>query len=115
MAVQVSPSTTRRRLHETGLYPRVAPNKSFLSAKHIAFRLEFARKHKHATMHFWNTVCWTDESSFEIDKNFRKPLVWRTAYEMYNLDCLAFSFKAGRYTDARKKEDPHRSESADSS
>lgn len=39
---------------------------------------------------------WTDESSFEVGKNFRKVRVWRTMDEKYHNSCLAPSFKSGR-------------------
>ena len=74
----------------------LSAQEAILSAKHNACRLGFAWKHKNAGMEFWNSVHWTDESSFEIGKRFRKPLVWRTAYARSNRDRLAPYFKSER-------------------
>lgn len=41
-------------------------------------------------------MMWTDESSFELCKNSRQVKVWRRAYEKYDWDCIAPTFKSGR-------------------
>jgi hypothetical protein len=38
---------------------------------------------------------WTDESSFEVGKNYRKVRVWRTV-EKYHNSCLTPLLKSGR-------------------
>lgn len=95
-AIKVSEFTIRRRLHEQQLFARVAIKKPFLTAQHQAKRLEFALTHRNWTPEQWKQVIWTDESIFEIGKNFRQVLVWRTAYERYDNNCLTPTFKSGR-------------------
>lgn len=95
-AVKVSDRTVRRHLRKEGIFARVAVQKPFLTDQHKARRLEFAKVHRNWTVEQWEKVVWTDESSFEIGKNFRRVLVWRTAYERYSDECLVPTFKSGR-------------------
>jgi hypothetical protein len=79
-----------------GFFSRVAVQKPFISPKHAADRLKFARTYAHWSADDWEKVIWTDESSFELGKNSRTIRVWRTADEKYHQDCLAPTFKSGR-------------------
>ena len=96
MATNAGATTIRTALHEMGFHARVAAAKPFLSARYIAQRLAFVKAHKNWTRADWRRVIWTDESSFEIGKNSRQILVWRTVNEKHSLDCLSPSFKSGR-------------------
>ena len=76
-STQVSRSTIRRALHESGILSRIAVKKPFLTHRHISKRLAFAQKYGG-----WNTkelerVVWTDESTFKVGKNSRQVHVWR--------------------------------------
>lgn len=71
-ALKVSGSTIRTALHEAGFYSRVAAKKPFLSDRHIAGRLAFAKAHRSWTVDDWKRVIWSDESTFEIGKNSRR-------------------------------------------
>ena len=66
-----------------------------MNVKHKANRLAFARAYESWTFEDWCNIIWTDESSFEIGKNSRQIRVWWKAYEKYNWDCIAPSFKSG--------------------
>ena len=78
-----------------GFCNRVAVKKPFLSQKHKADRLAFAKEHKHWTTSDWRNVIWTDETSFETGKRSRQVKVWRKSHERFSLDCLAPTFKSG--------------------
>ena len=56
----------RRRLHEAGLFGRVAAFKSLLSAANSRTRLEFAGQQldAHADVVFWRQVVFSDEKTF---------------------------------------------------
>lgn len=94
--VSVSRTAVRFYLRELGFRSCIAPKKPYLNVKHKADRLAFARTHESWTFEDWCNIIWTDESSFEIGKNPRQIRVWRKAYEKYNWDCIAPSFKSGR-------------------
>lgn len=93
--VKVSRDTIRRTLRREGIFSRVAVVKPFLSDKHKAARLRFAKKYKNWTAAHWKRVVWTDESSFEVGKIYRTVRVWRTKDEKYKACCIAPSFKSG--------------------
>ena len=96
MATKVSSQTLRNALSEMGFSSRIAVKKPFLSSKHMADRLNFARKYSHWSANNWSKVIWTDVSSFELGNNSRQIRVWRASDEKYIRDCLAPTFKSGR-------------------
>lgn len=96
LCTKVSRSTVRRTLGRLRIFSRAAVVKPHLTPKHKSARLLFAKKYKDWTAEEWREVVWTDESSFEVGKNFRKVRVWRTTEEKYHNSCLAPSFKSGR-------------------
>lgn len=93
---KVSKATVRRALRRLRIFSRFAVVKPHLTPKHKKARLEFAKTYRDWTPEQWRQVVWTDESSFEVGKNFRKVRVWRTAEEKYSNSCLSPSFKSGR-------------------
>lgn len=93
---KVNPRTIRKALASAGLHSRIAAKKPFLSEKHKAARLTFAKKYLSWSLEDWKRVIWCDESTFEIGKNSRQIRVWRMAGERHHLDCLAPTFKSGR-------------------
>jgi predicted transcriptional regulator len=96
LPISVSRRTVQRTLKKLDFDSRIAVKKPYLNEKHIAQRLEFAKVHENWNVDDWSHVIWTDESSFEIGKFSRQIRVWRRAYEKYNWDCLAPTFKSGR-------------------
>src|SRR5262249_53084488 len=95
-ATSVSLPTVRESLHQLGLWNRIARKKPFLSKKHIAKRLKWARERKKWTIDVWKRVIWTDEASVELGKDSREVRVWRKSDEEWEATCLAPSFKSGR-------------------
>jgi transposase len=96
LAVEVSQSTIRRRLHEEGYNSRVAKKKPYLTDIHKKRRLASAKMYKNWTIDDWKKVVWTDEASFEKGKNSRLVRVWRLADEANKMQCLASTFKSDR-------------------
>lgn len=95
-STQVSRSTIRRALHESGIFSRIAVKKPFLTHRHMSQRLAFAQKYCGWTIKEWERVVWTDESTFEVGKNSRQVHVWRNPYERYSSSCMVPTFKSGR-------------------
>jgi hypothetical protein len=73
----VSTSTGRRILHKNGLFYRVAVKRPRLQPRHAEERLAFSRCKQDWTWIDWERVVWTDESCFEIGKDFREIYLWR--------------------------------------
>jgi hypothetical protein len=86
----------RRTLHSQGIIACVALKKPLLNEKHWKQRLDFAKAHQHWIAKQWERIVWTDESTFEIGKNFCCVYVWRTEFERHHSECLAPTFKSGR-------------------
>jgi transposase len=72
LTIKASETTVRNEIHKLGFHSRIARRKPFLNDKQINNRLKFARIHQDWTVEDWKKVIWTDESSFEIGKNFRQ-------------------------------------------
>lgn len=96
LATDAHIDTVRKAAHKLGFNSRVATRKPFLSDRHLANRLAFAKKYEKWTVADWKRVIWTDESTFEIGKISRRVLVWRREDEKFKNVCLAPVFKSGR-------------------
>jgi transposase len=94
--INISKSTTRRVLKEAGLKKYIAAKKPFLTAKHIADRLQWALEHKDWTLEDWIRVIWSDKSKIEIGKDSRVTWVYRRGNEKWKNDCLTTIFKGQR-------------------
>ena len=66
MSVRVHANTLRKVIMSLGFHNRVVAKKLYLSLKHKANRLAFAKAHQNWTESDWRNIMWTDESSFEI-------------------------------------------------
>ena len=77
MSVRVHANTLRKVIMSLGFHNRVAAKKPYLSLKHKADRLAFAKAHQNWMESDWRNIMWTDESSFEIGKYSRQVTVWR--------------------------------------
>ena len=71
MNVRVHANTLRKVIMSLGFHNRVAAKKPYLSLKHKARRLAFAKAHQNWMEFDWGNIMWTDESSFEIGKYSR--------------------------------------------
>ena len=66
LKVIISESTVRRRLHEVGLYERVARKKLHVNKINRRKHLEYAKNYREKPLSFWNKVLWSDESKFKL-------------------------------------------------
>ena len=73
----VSVKTARRYLKKLGYSGRVAKRKPLLSATNIAKRLAWAREMSHKPNDFWQSVIFSDESSFQQFPSGGRTWVWR--------------------------------------
>ena len=61
--IVVTPQTIRNRLHEAGLYGRIARKKPFLRRQNKTKRLIWARERKYWKRSVWDNILWRDEKS----------------------------------------------------
>lgn len=75
--VQISESTIRNRLHESGLRSRRPLRCQPLSRGNRAARLNWVTDHENWTENQWAPVLFTDESRFGLHPDSRRVRVWR--------------------------------------
>ena len=75
--VDISVSTTRRRLREAGLNACRPRKKPRLTARHKKKRLDFAKAHQNWTAEQWAQVVFSDESWFLLHRSDGRILVRR--------------------------------------
>ena len=74
----VSFQTTRNRFHVSGLQSCVPAKKPWLSQRHRAARLQFARNHVRWTRQQWRAVLFSDKSKFCLRHVDGRQRVWRS-------------------------------------
>lgn len=79
----ISQSTVRNRLRESGLRARTAARGPMLTVAHRRARLQYARDHVNWSMRNWNNVFFSDESRFCLYGNDRRPRAWRRTGQRY--------------------------------
>jgi transposase len=74
---RVSETTVRRVLRRQGLVARVMRKKPFLTKRHKALRLAWAREHRHWTAADWHQVIFSDESKLVLVNSAGRSWCWR--------------------------------------
>ncbi|KAG2461068.1 TCB1 transposase, partial [Polypterus senegalus] len=80
-------TTISAAIHQSGLYGRVARRKPLLSKRHMAARLEFAKRHLKDSQTMRNKILWSDETKIELFGVNAGRHVWRepgTAHHQAN-------------------------------
>ena len=93
--VNISVSTTRRRLREAGLKDCKPRKKPRLTARHKKCRLQFAQAHKDWTPEQWSRVIFSDESRFLLHRSDGRVYVRRMAGEELKESCIQTTVKHG--------------------
>ena len=70
-------TTISAAIHQSGLYSRVARRKPLLSKRHMAARLEFAKRHLKDSQTMRNKILWSDETKIELFGVNARRYVWR--------------------------------------
>ncbi|KAG2456602.1 TC1A transposase, partial [Polypterus senegalus] len=70
-------TTISAAIHQSGLYGRVARWKPFLSKRHMAARLEFAKRHLKDSQTVRNNILWSNETKIELFGVNARSQVWR--------------------------------------
>ncbi|KAG2468331.1 TCB1 transposase, partial [Polypterus senegalus] len=80
-------TTISAAIHQSGLYGRVARRKPLLSKRHMAARLEFAKRHLKDSQTMRNKILWSDGTKIELFGVNARHHVWRkpgTAHHQAN-------------------------------
>ncbi|KAG2456784.1 TCB1 transposase, partial [Polypterus senegalus] len=80
-------TTISAAIHQSSLYGRVARRKPLLSKRHMAARLEFAKRHLKDSQTMRNKILWSDETKIELFGVNARRHVWRkpgTAHHQAN-------------------------------
>ena len=77
--------TIAAALHQSGLYGTVARRKPILSKRHMAARLEFAKKHLKDSKTMRHNILWSDETKMELFGMNAKCYVWGTPGTTHHL------------------------------
>ncbi|GFT43139.1 transposable element Tcb1 transposase [Trichonephila clavipes] len=80
----VSRQTVYRRLGHFGLYARRPFSCVPLTATHCRLRLTWSREHALWTPQQWYCVMFSDESSFNLQSDSRRTLIWRAPGTRYH-------------------------------
>uniref|UniRef100_A0A8C4RJ08 Transposase n=1 Tax=Erpetoichthys calabaricus TaxID=27687 RepID=A0A8C4RJ08_ERPCA len=70
-------TTISAAIHQSGLYGRVARRKPLLSKRHMAARLEFAKRHLKDSQTMRKKILWSDETKIELFGVNARRHVWR--------------------------------------
>ena len=95
LAADISRTTVKRRLCESGLHGRIAARKPLLRTGNKQKRLVWAKEHKEWTLDQWKSVLWSDESKFEIFGSNHRVFVRRRKGERMDSTCLVPTVKHG--------------------
>lgn len=95
LPVTISDSTVKRRLHNVGLFGRVAVKKPLLRKQNKQKRLKWAKEHMSWTTEQWQQVLWSDESPFQIFGSKRAAYCRRKVGEKFKAECIMPTVKHG--------------------
>ena len=74
--ITISEQTVRRRLHEVGLFGRVARKKPYVNKVNRGKRIAFAKTYREKSPGFWDNILSSDESKFNLFGSGGKVMVW---------------------------------------
>ena len=91
-------NTVRKYMKGAGFLRFKTRRKLYLTIRHKAARLVWARKHKHWSIEDWGRVVWTDEAIYETGLDTRSCYVSRRKGIAMEARYLKLTFKSGRST-----------------
>ena len=95
--VDVSSRTVRYRWNKQGLRGCIAKKKPLITKTNKVKRYDWAIQMKDWMEDNWNSVLWSDESSFQLFQNSRRTVVWRRKGEEYEQSCISKTVKTWRW------------------
>ena len=93
LGVIVHANTIRNRLHEIGLYGRVARKKPCVNKINRRKRIAYAKMMMKKSYDYWKHLLWSDESKFNLFGSNGKIMMWRSMMEEYDPKCTVPTVK----------------------
>lgn len=93
LGITIHANTVRNRLHEVGLYGRVARKKPMVNKTNRTKRIQYAKKMLEHPFRYWQNVLWSDESKFNLFGSDGKVMVWRSTNEEFDPLCTVPTVK----------------------
>ena len=93
LGVIIHPNTVRNRIHEIGLYGRVARKKPLVNKPNRTKRIKYAKEMMEKSFSYWKDVLWSDESKFNLFGSDGKVMVWRSKTEEFSPQCTVPTVK----------------------
>lgn len=93
IGIVIHPNTIRNRLHEIGLYGRVARKKPLVNKPNRTKRIRYAKTMMEKPFSYWKNVLWSDESKFNLFGSDGKIMVWRSKTEEFSPQCIVPTIK----------------------
>ena len=91
--MSLSAQNVWNRVHEIGMFGRVARKKPYVNKVNRSKRFKVAKEMLQKLLDFWHTVIWSDEWKFELFSSKGKGIVWRTPTEIFGLQCIVPAVK----------------------
>ena len=91
--ITIYEQTVRRRLHEVGLFGRVARKKPYVNKVNRGKRIAFAKIYREKPPGFWDNILCSDESKFNLFGSDGKVMVWRMPKEEFDPKCTVPTVK----------------------
>ena len=93
LGVIIHANTVRNRMHEIGLYGRVARKKPLVNKVSRTKRNQYAKTMMEKPFGYWKDVLWSDESKFNLFGSDGKIVVWRSTNEELSPQCTVPTIK----------------------
>ncbi|CAF1541910.1 unnamed protein product [Rotaria magnacalcarata] len=93
LGVKIHANTVRNRMHEIGLYGRVARKKPLVNKVNRTKRIQYAKTMLEKPFGSWKEVLWSDESKFNLFGSDGKVMVWRSTKEEFSPHCTVPTVK----------------------
>ena len=93
LSVIIHANTVRNRMHEIGLYGRVARKKPLVNKVSRTKRIQYAKTMMEKPFGCWKDVLWSDESKFNLFGSDGKIVVWRSTNEELSPQCTVPTIK----------------------
>ena len=74
--ITISEQTIGRRLHEVGLFGRVARKKPYVNKFNRGKRIAFAKTYREKSPDLWNNVLWSNKCKCNLFESDGKVMVW---------------------------------------
>ena len=95
--VIIHANIVRNRMHEIGLYGRVACKKPLVNKVSRTKRIQYAKTMMKKPFGYWKDVLWSDESKFNRFSSVDKAMVWMSTNKELSPQCTVTNNQKSRW------------------